>query len=182
MVLKCESPATEGSTSHIPKISDAELDRLGATIKPVMRGRDIPNIRLATFLEDVSVWKKLGANNKLFWVEDADAKCATFMWSPVPKSIASDLKKMCCITTYHTFGYYSFFKPTTAEVIAQIPEGLRARVVAFETVPISKDVNELLTPDKKYHIAKTTLYESRSRSARRFLRREKDKADAGEET
>lgn len=73
-----------------------------------------------------------------------------FLWDPRPGKVAINIKPLKVITTMHSYGAPSFFKPSIAEVLADIPDSLRDHVVAFE-------VNDpRLTGD--CHLASTTLY------------------------
>jgi len=55
-------------------------------------------------------------------------------WDPEPLGPAEGLKKICDIKTYHRFVQGTGFTPTFAEVIAQIPEHVIKKVVAFEII------------------------------------------------
>jgi hypothetical protein len=84
------------------------------------------------------------------------------MWSPKPTRRATRLARLTDITTYHTWGYYGFFKPSIAEIIAQIPESLLSDVIAFEIVDYPKDADDLNRQwdivNEGYHQAITRLY------------------------
>ena len=56
---------------------------------------------------------------------------SAFMWGARPGRPARGLKEIARITTRHTFGAPAFFKPSLAEVVAQIPDLYRNRVAAF---------------------------------------------------
>jgi hypothetical protein len=84
-----------------------------------------------------------------------DLRNMSFLWDARPKlwGRTSDLGYFASISTYHTFGYQGFFKPSVAEVLAQIPEDLLGQTVAFEVLGPSR-----ATADG-YHVATTRLYE-----------------------
>jgi len=70
----------------------------------------------------------------LYHIDPVDPFNVAYTLEPQPNSKAKRLEKICDITTYHAFGYYGLFKPSIAEVIAQIPEKHLGRTVAFEIV------------------------------------------------
>jgi hypothetical protein len=69
---------------------------------------------------------------------------------------------ICQITTHHSWGHYSLFKPSIAEVLAQIPAEHLNQVVAFEIVvkpETAEDLNkDLEALNAGYHVATTRLY------------------------
>ena len=75
-----------------------------------------------------------------------------------------ELKPLGDITTFHGYGYYGMFKPSIAEVLAQIPDVLVQRVVAFEIIGQPESAADLNAhPDAVndgYHVATTRLYEA----------------------
>lgn len=121
-------------------ISDEKLKSLLARIRPVF---DFPN------------------KGKCF-VKSCDPREVSYIWDAVPDGIAKDLKPICDIDTYHTFGYYGLFKPSIAEVLAQIPEDKLDQVVAFEIVEqprTSEDLNRQINAiNAGFHRAKTRLH------------------------
>lgn len=116
---------------RIPEISDAKLEELYKRIKPVVKRK-----------------------GKLYYIKDEDPRKVAFTWDPKLKNKAKKLEKLCNITTYHTYGYYGFFKPSIAEVIAQIPKYYLDKTVAFET--LTDLTVENIVGD--YHVTTTTLY------------------------
>lgn len=74
------------------------------------------------------------------------------------------MKPMADITTFHGYGYYGMFKPSIAEVLAQIPDVLAQRVVAFEIIGRPESAADLNDhPDALndgYHVATTRLFEA----------------------
>lgn len=68
------------------------------------------------------------------------------------------------IRTLHTYGSPCFFKPSVAEVLAQIPDDMLEGVVAFETRGPSDvaDMNrESEALNAGFHVARTRLYGAR---------------------
>jgi hypothetical protein len=86
----------------------------------------------------------------------------SFLWDAKPAKKAKKLKTLCDITTHHSFGFAGFFKPSIAEVLAQIPEEHLDKVVAFEIVEAPESADDLNrereATNAGYHVAKTRLY------------------------
>lgn len=99
---------------------------------------------------------------RLWYIKPVDPHGQAFTWDPKPSEPADNLSVVCRIYTLHRYGYYGFFKPSIAEVLAQIPTEVAQRVVAFETdgPDDADDLNEdLFALDAGFHVAETTLYE-----------------------
>jgi len=141
----------------IPKISNERLAELSARIKPVVRfnhkARELPP-KDGWNLSDLVPDKHDGL---LYFVEDSYPRDNLFTWEPEPTHQAEDLKEFDAILTWHTWAYYGFFKPTIAEVLAQIPEQLLDKVVAFQTLA-SVEIDNIVGD---YHVAITILYKKR---------------------
>ncbi len=99
-------------------------------------------------------------------IENCDIVNESFTWSPKfdESRELAPMKPLVDFTTYHSYGYYGFFKPSIAEVLAQIPEVLLQRVVAFEIVSqpeTADDLNEQAeATNAGYHVATTRLFEA----------------------
>jgi hypothetical protein len=124
----------------IPEISAAELDRRASRIKPVVM-----------FL------------GMLHYIRPVDIKTASFLWSPVKGPLAEGLVFLREIRTFHSYAYYGFFKPTVAEVLAQLPDdSLLPFIAAFEIVrgpERAEDLNrEAEALNNGYHVALTRIY------------------------
>ena len=181
--LAKSTASAEKAKIKIPQLTDKELLSLYARIKPVVSGSQLGEEELGRFIgrwteENKAGWVetdalKKGASKSLFWIKEVNPRNVAFTWGPEAAGLASGLKKVGEITTYHTWGYYGFFKPTIDEVLAQIPKELVGKVCAFETVPSSYDINKVLTPDNKYHIGKTTLYAMEGGGVKKLLRGER---------
>lgn len=122
----------------IPGITDERLSCIAARIKP-------------TYL----------CKGQLMWMEIPDLRKVAFTWSPEPKSKAKGLVEIAKIMTLHTYGHHGFFKPSIAEVIAQIPEDLIDKAAGFRTTG-PDDVDELNANREAlnagFHVGQTTLY------------------------
>ena len=70
----------------------------------------------------------------------------------------SSLKPIAKIITYHRCGYPMFVKPSVYEVLYQIPEELRDKVVAFELYVSSPYVWDVYNEDLDRHAVTCILY------------------------
>ncbi len=124
----------------IPEIPEKRIRELAERIKPVVEFQG----RGPCYIKPVDLFE------------------VAYTWDPSPARSARGLKALCDITTYHTYGYYGFFKPSIAEVLAQIPKEHLDKVVAFQIVGSpqdSGDLNrELEALNAGYHVATTRLY------------------------
>lgn len=133
--------------SQIPQISNERLEELVRKIKPVVRMAKVTTSRGSRMEGD--------CEGDLYFIEDVDPRKIAFTWSPKPTRMAEEVNPnpYKTIVTIHGYGAPVFFKPSIAEVLAQISEEDTGRCVAFET-------NELgFTEDSSCHTAKTRLYE-----------------------
>ena len=124
-----------------PGISDEVLAVL-ARIKPLMsNGED---------------------GGQLYYIEEPrDLRNIAYTWDMKPTEKAEGLEPITTIRTLHSYGYYGFFKPSVAEVLACIPEVALDEVVAFHlTGPDDADDlnHELVAVNAGYHVAYATLY------------------------
>ena len=136
----------------IPEISDEELNERYQNIRPIIEYNG-KKYHLRDFTE-----KEL---RKLSYVYDT----ALNITDPVDMSLfvtRPDLEFECI----HTFGYYGFFKPTIAEVLAQIPESVIPYVDAFEIIRTPSCwedfVKNKIIFDNGYHVSTVRLYTSRN--------------------
>ena|SRR3989344_9104698 len=115
------------------EISDERLEELAKRIKPVVR-----------------------CDGELYYIKDVDYRNIAFTWSSKLKKKAKGLEELARIRTYHEYGYPGFFKPSVAEVLAQIPKTKVSQTSAFE-IPV-----HITDPDPElygeYHKARTILY------------------------
>lgn len=124
----------------IPEVSEERIRELADRIKPVVQF----------------------ARKGKCYIQPVDLFGVAYTWEPKPADKATGLKSLCDITTYHTYGYYGFFKPSVAEVLAQIPAEHLDKVVAFEIVRSPDTVDDLNQEHEAlnagYHVAMTRLY------------------------
>lgn len=125
----------------IPQITDEKLGELFERIKPV-----------ADF----------GFFLGLRYIRPVDLRGTAYTWDTRPAKKIRGLKLLCTIKTYHEYDYYGLFKPSIAEVLAQIPEEHLNTVVAFQIIgtPWSKDdlIQENKALNAGYYVATTKLF------------------------
>ena len=130
---------------------DSDLEQIIEVIKSEDGFPKINDNNLYTLMEKIKpVAEKDG---KLYYIKDVDPRTVAFTWDPEFKAEATGLTECGTIHTMHTYGYHGFFKPTIAEVMAQIPKEYYSKAVAFAT-----DFGGF-TNDNKHHIGVTVLYE-----------------------
>lgn len=134
-------------TGWIPDVPEHRIHELARRIKPVVE------------------FQRKGK----CYIKPVDLFKIAYTWDPKPAGKAKGLRKLRDITTYHTYSYYGFFKPSIAEVLAQIPEEHVNEVVAFEIVGSPESADDLNREreaiDAGYHVAVTTLYGRVARGA-----------------
>lgn len=107
------------------------------------------------------VFATVRRDGQLHFIHPVHPRNVAFTWSPDLAERAEGLEEIARIRTLHTYGYHGFFKPSIAEVYAQIPEYLLHEVVAFETngPDTVHDLNrERDALNAGYHVAETILY------------------------
>ena len=143
----------------IPDISDEELLRRYQKIKPIV---EVGGVKY--FLREFS--KKELKNQSYINEVEKDIVKKVNMRLFVP-CIGQDFE---CI---HKYGHPMFFKPSIAEVLAQIPDGQVDFVDAFEIIEFPQVDNELIRNkivfDNGYHISMVRLYTSRKNPKVRFI-------------
>lgn len=146
-------PQHRDKGNWIPEVSKALIQERAYRIKPVVRFRR----RGGEWVHSVE--------GKLHYIEPVDLFHTSFIWDPKPTTRASGLAPLGVTRTYHTYGYHGIFKPSIAEVLAQIPPEFLDRVVAFEIIDqpqTTDDLNrERVALDAGYHVATTRLYHRR---------------------
>lgn len=98
------------------------------------------------------------------FIEQDDIINTSYIWEPV-NTVAVDyhqLEVIGDVRTYHSYGYYGLFKPSIAEVLAQIPAEYVETAVAFELKQIpqtAEDLNaEIRILNLGYHVAQVRVY------------------------
>jgi hypothetical protein len=137
----------------IPKLPKKRVQELAKRIRPVMRFTHSKKARRLT----------LDEKGAYYYLKPVDLFGTAFTWPGVPKADvrAPRLQKLQTVTTYHPWAYYGFFKPTIAEVIAQIPEDILDQVIAFELEPPENPLEPWDIVQHGNHVAQTTFYAKR---------------------
>ena len=124
----------------IPEVPEERIQELAERIKPVV----------------------YFARKGRCYIKPVDLFDIAYTWEPKSADKATCLNPLCDITTYHTYGYYGMFKPSIAEVLAQIPAEHLDKVAAFEIVGSPETVDDLNREHEAvnagYHVATTRLY------------------------
>ena len=98
----------------------------------------------------------------LFYIKKVDPRNTAFTWSPTPRKLADGIEELARITTYHDYAAAVFFKPSMAEVLAQIPKEYLDKTIAFETFPADGgSVQGGFSNDGSKHKAETVLYKEK---------------------
>lgn len=132
----------------IPKITDEELLKRYEKIKPIvtigeekyfLRDFTLKELRGRSYIGDVDNDKTVPVDmDRYVVIEDGDFECL------------------------HTYGYYGFFKPSIAEVLAQIKELDIGIVDAFEIIDSPKTASDFYKNknafDQGYHTSTVRLY------------------------
>lgn len=103
--------------------------------------------------------------NKYSIIPQKDIFGTSYTWD---KKLDRKVKSMATfaeMTTYHSYGYYGFFKPSIDEVLRQIPDDILSEVIGFEIInnpstaaDFYKDDLTRWAFDNGYHSARTVLY------------------------
>lgn len=102
-----------------------------------------------------------------YTIEPVDLWEMAYTWDPkAAAKVEKELVTLRDITTYHGYGHYALFKPSVAEVLAQIPEDLIDQVTHFEIVWSPDTAADLHGEafNAGYHEAKTRLYVAKGES------------------
>jgi hypothetical protein len=128
------TPIDPGAPASKPAISDTDLADLAARIVPV-----VPD-----------------GNGTLHHIKPVDLRSTAFTWAPELTGPAANLEPIATIVTYHTYGYFGLFKPSVAEVLAQLPTEVADVAAAFSTELVDSTPEACIVGD--YHRAVTTVY------------------------
>lgn len=122
---------------NIPKISDERIQSMLEVIRPMVLIDGVPH----TF-------------------QEVDPRRVSFIWDPKDTKPVAGLVWVQTIRTLHTYGHPILFKPSVAEVLAQLPPDLTG-VVGF-TIEGPADVGDLHAEPEAlqagFHVATVTLW------------------------
>jgi len=147
----------------IPEVSDKKLNELIKRIKPLVRFELADWMDVKPKCDNRGVPVRARSNSRywaLFEIEPVHPRKIAYTWEPKP--IGGPRHDIACfdaIRTYHKYGAPSLFKPSIAEVIAQIPEDVVDKTVAFEIIDYyDLDCTHCIDP---YHVVLTRLFMNR---------------------
>lgn len=104
-------------TKYIPAISQERLVQLAAQCKPILqRGNQL------RFVEHANTESL--KNSSFPWAEDKPGSVR------LGAVVEDRLEPIAVITTFHSYGYYGFFKPSAEEVLAQFDSQLTPEQIA----------------------------------------------------
>jgi len=127
--------------AFVPEITEGKLNNLIKIIIPLIR-----------------------KGNKLYSIELPDLRNTAYTWEPKVTKESDMLEEVTRIKTNHYCGYYGFFKPSIAEVLAQIPEDLIGKIDAFEIIgdiDSGTDTEVKIFNEGNGHLATTILYKKK---------------------
>lgn len=135
----------------IPKITDEELKKRYERIKPIVEIQGekylLRNFTESQLREISYIWNMHKDKREKINIDEY---------------VALEEHDFECI---HKYGCYSLFKPSIAEVLAQIPEDILGIVDLFEIIDEPKTVEDFyknkIVFENGYHISKVRLYVKR---------------------
>lgn len=124
----------------IPDISDADLAEMATRFHPLVLVKErVYTIRV-----------------------DPNLRGVAFAWNAKTLRRLDHRKVVARFPTLHTYGFYGCFKPTIAEVLAQIPAEFRELPQAYFLVCGPETAEDLdansAELDAGFHVAETTLF------------------------
>jgi hypothetical protein len=131
------------TTVFIPEIPMHEMSDREKRIKPVVQFKD-------------------GDRYAHFYIMPVDIFGTAYTWEPKKDVKAENLVVLGRCVTYHRYGHPMFFKPSIAEVLAQVPKEYLHTAVAFEIVGPPESADDLnqhtAILNAGYHMAITQFY------------------------
>jgi len=139
----------EAKQSWIPAIADDVLEEMAQRMMPVVR-------------KDGAFWQVALPTPESGQTLARILRATPHLFEPKLLPLVPGLRERARVRTYHTHSFYGFFKPTIAEVLAQVPRHLLTIVQAFEVVDgpqTADDLNrERAAAEAGYHVATTVFY------------------------
>jgi len=121
---------------------------------PEVSGEEIKDLR--TRIRPVGV-----EDGEFFFYAPCDPWTQSFPWGERDPAPVGTLVEKSRHRTLHAYGYPGFFKPSLAEVLAQIPREELDDVVAFRTIGPETADDMYRHPEEYhegFHVAETILY------------------------
>ena len=144
-------------SDRIPPITDERLTELAATIRPMIRYA-MDKEKMDGSLKLTDEGKPIQSRQGLLtFVQPSDPRKVSLLWDPeVVGQPTKELKAVDRLITYHTWGHPSLFKPSVAEVLAQIQDRPDLdTIVGFE---VFGDLDCLHAESDGHHWTTTVLY------------------------
>lgn len=124
---------------------------------------DIPDISDERINKYVGVAALKREGLSLYQAPKHDLRRTAWPWIEDMPKFKGKIKEKCRVRTLHRYGYYGFFKPSVAEVLAQLTDDQLEGVVAFEAhgPETADDLNRHKEElNAGFHVAETILYTS----------------------
>ena len=167
--------------NKIPEISDRQLNKMLKVIKPVVRF-ELEDWETGKIKLDKEGEPKRASTGTTWWglfdIEPVDPRGIAYTWEPKPVGKwRHDISCFDIIRTYHRCGHPSLFKPSIAEVLAQIPKDIVDKTIAFEILNHHDMDSSHCVSDGNYHAVLTRLFmdsvQWQEESLASFYKREK---------
>lgn len=154
----------EGKT-YLPGVAEplASVHHVGPDVtwplgfgRGVVRIPDITDEKIAEMLKDMR--PVASKDGKLWYIKPVDPRTVGYTWDPKLVREATRLREVYRLHTFHTWAFYGFFKPTVAEVLAQVQHrfDMGYRWNAFETFMHLDGMQAVV--DDNHHIATSVFY------------------------
>lgn len=134
---------------EIPKMSNEEIAKWYANIKPIVTNQGTP-----TFLRELT---------------NIELEHTAYIWLDEPSDYAdivdfSKLSVLADVKMLHTWGYYGLFKPSVGEVIRQIPKEYLEKVTAFEILHGAISMTSIYNAEFNagFHVSIVRLYQAKN--------------------
>lgn len=135
------------------KIDDQDLASMAERIRPI--------VRFSVSNYDTLEAGEMSPTGLPFWIEIPNLRSIAFTWEPKPLHAAHQLTQATHLITYHKYGAPALFKPSIAEVLAQLRYAEKngrlslSNIIAFEVDPGDLYAKNIFGD---YHWAPTILY------------------------
>lgn len=131
---------------EIPIISDRRLKELYQLLKPIVTIDEMKYLLRGFTLQELN-------NYSYIWNSIEDKR---------DMIDSSKLEKVDDFLCLHTYGYYGFFKPSIAEILAQTPENVIEQANVFEIIEKPETRDDVFkykkVVDNGFHLSKVRAY------------------------
>lgn len=133
------------------------FERQEETRENIEQKLEITDERLNELLPKIKPLKVNKETAMLSYIEDVDPREVSYLMDTKTTEPAKGLIPFKSLVTYHSCGYKAFFKPSVAEVLAQIPEENVDETNAFFILSDDLDIRNCLSSGR-HHAVKTILF------------------------